>query len=172
MTNDDARFPSHVCAVCGRVLERISNDEGEHVGWVHPYTMRIGSLGEMEDHQPVPVPATDLPFPDTRCDFCYAINPQWILPANDFVNVDGIRDLSMPGQPEVASAGDWAACDECADLLKIGMWSGLVKRAIGSYERRVLNGGKMDSFTEGHLRRQYKELRKNVRGAVYRMEKK
>lgn len=167
--NDDDRYPSHVCAVCGRVLERVSGEDRDHIGWVHPYTMRAGRIGEGEDHQPVPVLASDLPFPNFKCDFCYADNPQWVLPANDFVNVDGVRDLSIPGTPEVASAGDWAACDECAELLKIDMWTQLFRRAKASYERRVLNGASLDPFTEGHLRRQYKELRKNVRGAVYRI---
>lgn len=164
--NDDDRFPSHVCAVCGRVLERVSAEGGGHVGWVHPYTMRSGSIGEAEDHQPVPVLVTDLPFPDFRCDFCYASDPQWTLPANDFVNVDGVRDLTVPGAPEVGSTGNWAACDECADLLNRGQWSGLFRRAKDSYERRVLGGGQMDSFSANHLRRQYKELRKNVTGSV------
>lgn len=164
--NDDDLYPSHVCAVCGRVLERVSNNASGHVGWVHPYSMRAGNIGESEDHQPVPVPATDLPFPDTRCDFCYANNPQWVLPANDFINPDGVRDVTMPGAPEVASAGDWAACDECAELLSRGLWSDLFRRVKVAYEA---HNGPMGSFEEGHLRRIYKELRKNATGPVYRI---
>lgn len=161
-----------VCAVCGRVLERVSDEErgGETVGWVHPYSIRAGLIGEREDHVAVPVPYADLPHPDTRCDFCYEVGPQWVVPANDFVDVDMIQDLTLPNQPTVASAGDWAACDACADLISKGRWEFVINRVKRGWRAR--HGSPMVPLVEQHLRRQYKELRKQITGPPYRLGEK
>lgn len=163
------REPQHVCAVCGRVLELVTDLDrgGATVGWVHPFAMRQGLIGESEDHEPVPVPRDDLPHPDTRCDFCYANNPQWLVPANDFVDVEGVRDLSLPGAPGTGSRGDWGACDECADLIRMNRWEFLVRRVKRAYA--ALHGEPMHPYVERYVRKQYKELRRQITGAPHRI---
>lgn len=149
----------YVCAVCGRVLERRTDlDTGEHIEWLHPFPMRMGAIGESEDHMPVPVPFDELPHPDTRCDFCYEINPQWTLPARSFTH-------TTPSFEAHGSAGDWAACDACADLLNRGMWSVLIRRAVKAYTERT--GDPME-IAEMVIKVTYRNLRKNITGAVYK----
>jgi hypothetical protein len=60
---------------------------------------------------------------DIRCDFCSDAEVKWSYPANDFIELS-----SMWG-----SAGDWAACDACHDLIEAGNQRGLSERSVERY---------------------------------------
>jgi hypothetical protein len=63
------------------------------------------------------------------CDFCSEADPAWVYPARDFVF--GIS----------RSAGGWAACDRCHDLIEAGDSSGLADRSLLELGRwHVLTG--------------------------------
>ncbi|MBV9354271.1 MAG: hypothetical protein JO023_01965 [Chloroflexi bacterium] len=54
------------------------------------------------------------------CDFCSAPRPVWAYPAWEFA-------ITAHGW---GSAGDWAACTLCADLIERGDWTALAVRAV------------------------------------------
>lgn len=134
-------FEPSVCGVCGRVL-----DHRDDVGFVHT----VGDTGA--DHEPVPVPMEQALVVAVRCDFCYVDHPAWVIPAREFE--------AMPGH---MSAGDWAACDECARLIESNQWSALIRRAAESWQRR--HGEPMAAPVLAGLPRLYRLLRKNITGS-------
>jgi hypothetical protein len=138
-----------VCAVCGRVLDQIMAT-GE---WIH--SIATWDPDEV-DHLPVPVEDTEIHTRE-RCDFCYGDGTVWVVPARDFLDRYGIG----------MSGGDWAACETCGQLLARNEWNGLMRRAKLSWEDRH---GPMSPQVERDLRAQYRRLRKNITGAVRRIE--
>lgn len=130
-----------VCGVCGRVLDHRSG-----VGYQH--TLSDAEVG----HEPVPVRQSEAEFVAGRCDFCFADFPQWIVPAHAFEVAPGHM-----------SNNDWAACNECAELIEGDRWTGLLRRAKASWETR--NGG-MSPGVEANLGRLYRLLRRNISGSL------
>lgn len=66
-------------------------------------------------------------YPVTQqiCDFCADIHPVWDYGCEDFV----CNDVPCPfGGPFFASAGSWAACETCAEMIERGRWTRLVAR--------------------------------------------
>ena len=57
------------------------------------------------------------------CDFCSKPSVKWTYPAADFVSLS-----TMWG-----SAGDWAACNACHDLIEAGDRKGLTARSVDGY---------------------------------------
>lgn len=93
-----------------------------------------------------------------NCDFCYDPEPTHVLPARDF-------QTPIPG---AGSTGDWACCEVCADLIFTDQWTRLTNRVIASWEART--GLEMPDGGKAALRRLYRELRKNITGAVRKIE--
>jgi hypothetical protein len=60
------------------------------------------------------------------CDFCSEPGPGWTCPARDFDT--GVPDVAT-GLPN-ASAGGWAACETCADLVRRGRRGELAGRSL------------------------------------------
>lgn len=144
MSPEDAPSPTSspwVCGHCGRIL-----DHEEGVGYYH-------SIGDADaGHEAVPVPQAEALVVVGRCDFCYADHPAWVVPAANFEVVPGHM-----------SAGDWAACDGCKDLINANQWSTLVRRAQVGFESR---NGPMDPVVVASLPRLYRLLRKNITGSL------
>lgn len=140
--SDEAYPGSHVCGVCGRVLDRHSL-----LGWRH-------TLADADaDHDPVPVPRAQATTVKGRCDFCSDEEPQWILPAKDF---EVLKDH--------ISHGDWSACDKCAALIRKGRWYDIVDRASAIWARK--EGRPMPAEVQNSLHVMYALLRKNLAGEL------
>jgi hypothetical protein len=133
---------SRVCMVCGRVLDYHSGR-----GWAHTIADQPGL-----DHPAIPV------TPDEagdqvigRCDFCYADEVKYTLPAESFI-------IGRHG-----SQGDWAACDGCAREIEKNAWNALLRRVLASHTARH---GAPPPEVEQALRALYRELRKHVTGSL------
>jgi hypothetical protein len=140
-----------VCAVCGRVLDRQDNR------WFHG--LAFENDPDVQDHPVIAVLDTDVPAGHIRakCDFCFADDPEYVLPAYTF---------EIPGQPN-GSDGDWAACQGCADCIERNDWNGLTRRSRVSYEIRhdtVLS----DELVRA-MKHMHRTLRKNIRGPLRRV---
>jgi hypothetical protein len=146
MTEDAVQ--RRVCAVCGRVLDRQDNR------WFHGEA--IADEPDVKDHPVIAVLDTDVPLEHIRakCDFCFADDPEYVLPARSFENPGGIT----------GSDGDWAPCAACADLIQKNDWKGLLRRARAGYEARhqIVMTGEMVTAVASLYRR----LRKNITGPI------
>src|SRR5712691_10119589 len=66
------------------------------------------------------------------CDFCTSPDPAWRYPARDIElgTLVGFADESPVFSEQRVSAGDWAACEECGDLIEARDWPGLARRSL------------------------------------------
>ena len=60
------------------------------------------------------------------CDFCSAPDPGWRYPARNFI---GYAACGIVGE----SVGEWAACQECHQLIVAGDRSRLTERSVVSF---------------------------------------
>lgn len=135
--------PRRICVVCGRTL-----DYTHGTGYFHGIGHEEGS-----DHPAIPIDPGEAPEQDRpRCDFCFADDPHYVVPARSFNHGIGI------------SAGDWAACELCAREIERDSWNGLLRRVLASWEARY--GEPMEEPVREGLRRMYRGLRKNITGAI------
>lgn len=136
-----------ICLVCGRVL-----DWSQALGYHHG----IASGPEELDHPAIPVSPTEAPEQlRERCDFCFADETVYVVPAKSFVT---------PYAPSMM-VGDWAACELCGREIEKDAWNVVFRRSKAGYEAR---NGPMDSMTEMALKKMHRELRKNITGPIYR----
>lgn len=142
-----------VCAVCGRVLDRVTDHTGATVRWQH-------AAIDKADHVVVPVSHTET-TPVLKCDFCLADDPQWELPVNDFQMLPA--GLTVTGQDQ-NSVSEWAACDICADLIRADDWPGLSRRAIKVHEQMA--GGPLTAEMQLMLRLLHRNVRINATGPI------
>lgn len=152
MTEGRVDPDSYVCAVCGYVLDE---QDGQYM-----HAAATGDLPHVADHPVVPVRAGEVPGEHirTQCDFCVEEDPQWIVPARDFLNPGSLT----------GSRGSWAACDECAALIGRNDWNGVIRRALEGFH--VRHGESMRPAEQTLLRAMYRQLRKNMTGSVYKIE--
>ncbi len=104
------------CAVCGLVLHRLTQNGADGAtteSWMH---------NGPADHPTVPVSVADIRA-NFQCDFCMADHARWTLPVR--------RYRVAPGN---MNDGDWAACDDCAALLRTSDWTALTARAHRIYQ--------------------------------------
>lgn len=141
--------PRHrVCAVCARVMEYVTPDDGEPY-WRHG----LGTVADgLDDHLPVPVTPGEIRT-EWKCDFCYLPEVTYGVPVADF---------SLAGFDRAGSIGDWSACTACADLITRNDWNGVIRRVAESWEERC--GEPLAPSTEAKLRAVYRQLRKNMIG--------
>ena len=140
------------CAVCARVLVTVEEERGG----VPRYRYEHDPLDQPEDHPPVPV-ARDQVQTRSRCDFCTGDGgpdgPRWLLPAATF------------GDPASAySVEAWAACDECAALLRRDQWTRLRARCV-----RMRQAGMSDvapAALDAAMGKMLRELRRHITGAL------
>lgn len=118
-----------VCAVCGYVLYTVEVP-GE------PVTYRHG-LDRADDHPIVPVTRREMPDFNGLCDFCSDPNPTWQVRALDFIVID------VPYIERHGSNGDWAACDDCKELIAADRWGALVRRNVASGDAKGLWSSKI-----------------------------
>lgn len=156
MTQIDPRI--RVCGVCATVLDHIGDATPQHPdraerrtanGFAH--TWGAVAAGH-DDHPPVPVEPGEV-FAAAFCDFCYAPDPDHVLPARPFVYVDG----------ENASLDDWGICDTCANLVERNRWNVILRRVGDGHF--ALYGEKLTRVQLDMIRRNHARLRVNITGA-------
>ncbi len=147
----------HHCRTCERPLEfkvEWYPTGGTIYRWQHITFDPNGPLPFPHDVDPVP----DVEQPDTEvlgvCDFCSAPNPRWGYKARDF---ETVSYLTLPPagagltENSYGSAGAWAACDECADLVDADDFDGILDRAMAGNPsaRLALTQGEIDARRGG-----------------------
>lgn len=137
----------HVCQTCRRVLSW----DGNTNEWVHPQEHLHW------DHEPVAVPDLEFLYINEKCDFCFADGSAWVLPAEPFV--------VAPGH---GSDGDWAACEECAELIRANAWFKLVSR-VRQLWPAVHSGNRMPPEIAASVHALFQELRTHVTGDLQRI---
>src|SRR3954449_10941926 len=104
-------YTAAACAVCGHVLDFVTPQGWAHPAWLVP-----------EDHLAVAVDPSEIAVRG-KCDFCFADEPQWVLPVASFETPEGW-----------GSDGDWATCDRCSTFLDLDDWRGLELHSIHAWE--------------------------------------
>lgn len=140
LTSIDPRI--RVCGVCATVLdyiEAVGPDGGP--GFRHNTGAELAGA---TDHPPVPVEPGQV-YAVTFCDLCYAPDPGFVLPADDFV---------YPGGTD-GSAG-------CAGLVNTSRWNEILRRmAAGFYAR---HGETLSPPELAYLGKVHRLLRRHVTG--------
>ncbi len=144
--DETARWSSwKICAVCGYRLEHSSNPDvfdGSEWGHFDP---------DRQDHLVVPVNAAEMMSAiNDRCDFCGRddVEVSTAVLADDFV-VGPIR-----------SRGPWAACEECAEIVRRRHWSRLV-----SHVKKV-GAGRTRAASAATLRAAFDTLSVHTHGII------
>ncbi|MGI5525826.1 hypothetical protein ACQEUX_33480 [Micromonospora sp. CA-259024] len=130
-----------------------------------------------QDHDPEPVPVTEISDPIIECDFCSAPDAAWIYRcANQFsehrrvtTRVVGVSDYrSRHGAARVhrtdtehaftqAWGERWSACGGCADLVEARDLYGLIRRVTDSLPAKFTRGKHL-MRTRGELHDTYSEV--------------
>lgn len=141
-----------ICQVCKSALNSRMDSEFTAITYLHPE-------GVGTDHEPIPVE----PPHDWRgeCDFCSTGRPEWVLPTRGFT----LPDMEHAPDDHM-SAGDWAACDECARLIERNQWSRLVERAVTAQISRHPDMEVIRDDLSTRLGRMYRLIRKNTNGTL------
>ena len=79
--------------------------------------------------------------------------------------------MAVIGENVHTSGGDWAACDECAELIDADEWEQLLDRVMRSIRRRHAAERRPLPISDelrvrAMLREQYKQLRKHRKGPL------
>lgn len=138
---------AYYCRICRRALDVFRpNARGLPDSYLHP--PKFGRPAP--DHEPAPVPLTELADPILECDFCSADGTSWIYTfanfgssgneviARRYVQADyekhhtaaRIRSVvTAPAQARLLGI-DWSACEPCAELIEARDILGLVRRVV------------------------------------------
>lgn len=135
-------IPHTACGVCGHVLNLYEGSFGQKT-WIHV-------LETDNDHPPVPVPVDSI-HTKFMCDFCLSENARWALPVEDYRS-----------SPNGENVGDWAACDECAELLRNNDWNNLTTKAHNA----MLTRHPHPPISRSQFNALYKQLRAHIIGEV------
>jgi hypothetical protein len=143
------------CRTCRQPLNVYTDPAG-------PIRFLHGGSGAA-DYPAQPVPLSDLPDAQRRCDFCSTPDPVWIYTAADqhtgartvtraVVAADDYRDRhhaarirradTTPG-PVHAWGAQWAACDGCADLIEARDLYGLIGRVVDAMPANLTRGRRL-----------------------------
>jgi len=95
---------------------------------------------------------------DLVCDFC---GGPWPEGGRSFKAVDYLSHIAVTDTHQAVSEGAWAACPICANLIDIGDWDQLARRAAESYEAAYgLPDGLPSRFLETAMRELHDEFRR------------
>lgn len=129
------------CRTCGYILNINAFNQPEH-----PSTAP-------SDHPVDAAPSYMVKLVEL-CDFCTTNQSPWVLPVKSFAVYPGGESL-----------GDWAACQECAELINADDWDGLTRRAIEHYQRR---NPESEPILNQYFTVLYAAVRKNTTGPLRR----
>lgn len=89
-----------------------------------------------------------------HCDFCNSTDVHWKLVTKGEVGVDIIvydDDFTVQGTQTQNMSPDWAACNECHDLIEAGNWRAVAEKAVaGLMLPRPMLREAIDSIMEMH----------------------
>jgi hypothetical protein len=113
--------PEMACERCHRPLNTLGDPN--HPRYIHPLAAGV------PDHEPIPVPASELDTLARQCDFCGDPQPLWTLVGGE-VSAVAVGDDRGLWQ----NYGDrWAACATCEHLITTGKADAVVDRAAATY---------------------------------------
>jgi hypothetical protein len=136
-----------ICAVCARVLDY--QETGDPQNLIFKHTPEV-----VEDHPPVAVLPGEV-FAITFCDLCFASEPGYVLPAEDF---------EYPGGTD-GSAGNWQICGPCAGDVERNRWNAIIRRHSAGLFARF--GEHLDATQIVYLRKIYRLLRSHITGSPF-----
>lgn len=149
MTSLDPRL--RVCGVCATVLDYIKpNDPNTEPSFQHNAAAVL--LSEADDHPPVPVLPGEV-YAATFCDLCFAPDPVYLLPADDFVFPDGVN----------GSIGAWQICGHCARLVDLGRWNEIARKVVAGMFTR--HGHEMSEPEIAFVKRTHRLLQQHITGS-------
>jgi hypothetical protein len=91
-----------------------------------------------------------------KCDFCYAADPEWVYPAEDF---------PMPNYGW-GSGGAWTACEACSKLIEAGEHDRLVERVMRrAPNARAAAAAGFGSVVRREMRVLHQRFRESRKGA-------
>lgn len=142
MATDEPIF----CRTCRDPLTSVKPAAGPQT-WIHGQSL---VTRQAPDHQPDPVPLSQLPGANQVCDFCNESNPLFVYraqrqetetarPKTIYKNLTDYRDKSYNARTvrtegssilEQGYSPDWAACAGCAELIEARDLNGLVFRVM------------------------------------------
>lgn len=144
----------HHCRTCSGALNLVIIVDAAtnvHKNWAHVFPA---------DHPADPVPDVEMPGTELQgvCDFCSAPKPAWGYKADNFATP---AEFDVPSGTEYAygSAGGWAACDACADLIDDDAWNELFERAVASLSTLSPLPPEIAAGRRLHLRTIYAQFR-------------
>lgn len=111
-----------VCATCTRPLDYLTDGDGVSNG---RYVHAREEYGQ-RTHVVIPVDPSEVESVSYMCDFCFAEDAvNWTVVTHPFV-----IETRVAGESGLAQnfSSLWAACDECADLIKRKRFGALVSR--------------------------------------------
>lgn len=153
------------CATCKRALSKLSR--GGVITYLHAASQGV------VDHEPLPVPLSELSDAIMLCDFCSAPEPRWMVEceapilheqesgprvvSHQEVRVGRyagrVRDTSAREARRWGTYGDaslhtnagekWTACDPCSQLVRAGDMWGLVARVVDAMPAKLSRGNKL-----------------------------
>ncbi|MEU8370070.1 hypothetical protein [Micromonospora tulbaghiae] len=161
------------CRRCRRGVNIRFNTLGVVVQYLHAAEQR----GQRIDHDPEPVPITEIPNPIIDCDFCSAPDAAWVyrcanqLSEHRRVTTQVIAVSDYRSRHEAARVrrtdtehaftqawGErWTACGGCADLIKARDLYGLILRVVDALPTKYTRGKHL-MRTRGELHDTYSEV--------------
>lgn len=154
MKDDEIRY----CRTCKQALEMRT------IAGVRDYWHVVRAAGAAADHEPDPVPVTELPGADIRCDFCSASAPSWSYLCDNITTRDrevigrkiGFSDYRLRNRGArslghvfgdsgltVHNGERWAACETCAELIEARDMPALITRALEVLPARMTRGKRL-----------------------------
>lgn len=166
------------CAVCKTVLDWKTNMATGETWPVH--SARILLAGE--DHQPVPLPMSQVPGAVGRCDFC-SEPPAWVYRTEDQITNRPLSEKRWVSRGEARKRGPaarvlrrettrsdvrawdemWSACQPCAELIEARNLPGLVSRGVDHLPRQATNSAKKYRERRGELYEFYERFFEGLR---------
>lgn len=152
------------CRTCRRALNTRTGPGG--ISYYHAAELR----GESRDHEPDPVPLTQLPDPEMVCDFCSAPDPVTIFVCSDQITefrvvtgrTVGLDDYHKrhgaarvrrtDTAPGLANSWGqrWAACQACATRVEARDLYGVIGRVTETLPAKLTRGKRLVE-TRGRL---------------------
>ncbi|PSK65565.1 hypothetical protein B0E53_02466 [Micromonospora sp. MH33] len=168
--------PTPVPLYCRRCRRGV-NIRFNNLGIVVQYLHAAEQGGQRSDHDPEPIPITEIPDPIIECDFCSAPDAAWIYRcANQFsehrrvtTQVIGVSDYQSRHRAARVRRTDtehaftqawgeqWSACGACADFIEVRDLYGLIRRVIDALPAKYTRGKHL-MRTRGELHDTYSEV--------------
>lgn len=142
-----------ICATCGGPLDFLEERDEPEGRYVHARE----EFGQ-RTHVVLPVDPSEVSEISNRCDFCFADGTMnWSVITHPFKTEHiVINDSGRPESYVQNYSSIWAACDDCADLIRRRRYSALVNRVLDAYQQREkFTGGPARTILKSSLKHLY-----------------